>query len=141
MFNQILMALKFGAASEFALVKGIELARAHDAELHIFHALDFTLNELEEDDPKRVKMVENAQQQYDVKIKPLLADFEKGYFICLPADPAMKTCKIARELNVDLIILGCHQLPEKMCLGRVDYIGMTILEKAPCPVLLVPLCE
>jgi hypothetical protein len=46
MFNQILMALKFGAASEFALVKGIELARAHDAELHIFHALDFTLNEL-----------------------------------------------------------------------------------------------
>jgi nucleotide-binding universal stress UspA family protein len=48
---------------------------------------------------------------------------------------------MARELNVDLIILGCHQLPEKMCLGRVDYIGMTILEKAPCPVLLVPLCE
>ncbi|MDH3799696.1 MAG: universal stress protein [Desulfobacterales bacterium] len=141
MFNQILMALKFGAASEFALVKGIELARAHDAELHIFHALDFTLNELDEDDPKRVKMVEDAHQQYDAKIKPLLADFEKGLFICLPADPAMKTCKMARELNVDLIILGCHQLPEKMCLGRVDYIGMTILEKAPCPVMLVPLCE
>ena len=141
MFNQILMALKFRAASEFALVKGIELARAHDAELHIFHALDFTLNELDEDDPKRVKMVEDAHQQYDAKIKPLLADFEKGLFICLPADPAMKTCKMARELNVDLIILGCHQLPEKMCLGRVDYIGMTILEKAPCPVMLVPLCE
>jgi nucleotide-binding universal stress UspA family protein len=141
MFNQILMALKFGAASEFALVKGIELARAHDAELHIFHALDFTLNELDEDDPKRVKMVEDAHQHYDAKIKPLLADFEKGLFICLPADPAMKTCKMARELNVDLIILGCHQLPEKMCLGRVDYIGMTILEKAPCPVMLVPLCE
>ena len=141
MFNQILMALKFGAASEFALVKGIELARVHDAELHIFHALDFTLNELEEDDPKRVKVVEDAQQQYAAKIKPLLADFENGSFICLPADPALNTCKMARELNVDLIILGCHQLPEKMCLGRVDYIGMTILEKAPCPVMLVPLCE
>ena len=141
MFKQILMALKFGAASEFALVKGVELARAHDAELHIFHALDFTLNELEEDDPKRVQLVEDAHRQYDAKIKPLLADFEKGSFICLPADPALKTCKMAREMNVDLIILGCHQLPEKMCLGRVDYIGMTILEKAPCPVLLVPLCE
>ena len=141
MFNQILMALKFGAASEFALVKGIELARAHDAKLHIFHALDFTLNELEEDDPKRVQVVEDAQQQYAAKIKPLLLDFEKGSFICVPADPAMKTCKLAGELNVDLIILGCHQLPEKMCLGRVDYIGMTILEKAPCPVMLVPLCE
>ncbi|MEJ2171002.1 MAG: universal stress protein [Deltaproteobacteria bacterium] len=141
MFNQILIALKFGAASEFALAKGIELARVHDAGLHIFHALDYTLNELKEDDPKRVKIVEDAHQQYDAKIRPLLADFEKGSFICLPADPALTTCKIARELNVDLIILGCHQLPEKMCLGRLDYIGMTILEKAPCPVMLVPLCE
>ena len=141
MFNQILIALKFGVASEFALARGIELARMHDAKLHIFHALDYTLNELKEDDPKRVKMVEDAHQQYDARIKPLLADFEKGSFICLPADPALTTCKMARELNVDLIILGCHQLPEKICLGRLDYIGMTILEKAPCPVLLVPLCE
>jgi nucleotide-binding universal stress UspA family protein len=141
MFNQILMALKFGAASEFALVKGIELAQVHDAELHIFHALDFTLNELGEDDPKRVSLVEDAQQQYTAKIKPLLGDFEKVSFTCLPADPAMTTCKMAREMNVDLIILGCHQLPQKMSLGRVDYIGMTILEKAPCPVMLVPLCE
>jgi nucleotide-binding universal stress UspA family protein len=86
-------------------------------------------------------MVEDAHQQYDAKIKPLLADFEKGAFICLPADPALTTCKLARELNVDLIILGCHQLKEKISLGRVDYIGMTILEKAPCPVMLVPLSE
>jgi len=141
MFNQILMALKFGAASEFALVKGIELAQAHGAELHIFHALDFTLDELEEDDPKRVKIVEDAQQQYAARIIPLLGDFENVSFICLPADPALATCKMAREMNADLIVLGCHQLPEKMCLGRVDYIGMTILEKAPCPVMLVPLCE
>lgn len=60
---------------------------------------------------------------------------------CFPADPALATCKLAREMEADLIVLGCHQLPEKMCLGRVDYIGMTILEKAPCPVMLVPLCE
>ena len=141
MFERIIVALKFGPASLYALNKGLEIARLTNAELHIFHALDYTLNELEEDDPKRVKVVEEAQQQYTAKIKPLLSDFEKGTFICVPADPALKTCKMARELNVDLIILGCHQLPEKMCLGRVDYIGMTILEKAPCPVMLVPLCE
>ena len=141
MFNQILMALKFGAASEFALLKGVELARIHDAELHILHALDFTLGELDQDDPKRVKQVDDAHQQYAAKIQPLLGDFEKASFKCMPADPAMMTCKMARELEVDLIVLGCHQLPEKMCLGRVDYVGMTILEKAPCPVMLVPLCE
>jgi nucleotide-binding universal stress UspA family protein len=141
MFNQILMALKFGAASEFALLKGVELARTHNAELLIFHALDFTLGELAEDDPQRLERVADAHQQYEVKIKPIIGDFEKVSFRCIPADPALMTCKMARDTGTDLIILGCHQLPEKMCLGRVDYIGMTILEKAPCPVLLVPLCE
>jgi nucleotide-binding universal stress UspA family protein len=141
MFKRILMALKFGAAAEFALVKGIELAQTHDAELHIFHALDYMLAELEEDDPERAKVVAAAEQQYASKIKPLLEGLEKVSFTCLPSDPAMEVCKMARDINADLIVLGCHQLPEKMCLGRVDYVGMTILEKAPCSILLVPLCE
>ena len=141
MFNRILMALKFGAAAEFALVKGIELAQTHDAELHIFHALDYTLTELQEDDPERAKVVADAEQQYASKIKPLLEGLEKVSFTCLPSDPALEVCKMARDINADLIVLGCHQLPEKMCLGRVDYVGMTILEKAPCAILLVPLCE
>lgn len=141
MFNQILMALKFGAASEFALLKSVHLARAHDAELLIFHALDFTLDELAEDDPQRIACDAEAREQYASKIKPLLGDFEKVSFMCMPADPALMTCKIARDEGTDLIVLGCHQLPEKMCLGRIDYIGMTILENAPCPVMLVPLCE
>lgn len=141
MFNRILMALKFAAAAEFALVRGIELARAHDAELNIVHVLDYTLTELDEDDPNRVKAVTDAEQQYASKIKPLLGELKKVSFTCLPSDPALAVCKMARDINADLIILGCHQLPEKMCLGRVDYVGMTILEKAPCPILLVPLCE
>lgn len=141
MFNRILMALKFAAAAEFALVRGIELARTHDAELNIVHVLDYKLTELDEDDPNRVKAFTDAEQQYASKIKPLLGELEKVSFTCLPSDPALAVCKMARDINADLIILGCHQLPEKMSLGRVDYVGITILEKAPCPILLVPLCE
>jgi nucleotide-binding universal stress UspA family protein len=135
------MAFKFGAAAEFALVKAIELAQAHAAELHIFHALDYMLTDLDKDDLKRAKVVDDAEQQYASKIKPLLGELGKVSFTCLPSDPALAVCKMARDINADLIILGCHQLPEKMSLGRVDYIGMTILEKAPCAILLVPLCE
>ena len=62
-------------------------------------------------------------------------------FKYMPADPALEVCNQAIQINADLIILGCHQLPQKMPLGRVDYIGITILEKAPCPVMLVPLSE
>jgi nucleotide-binding universal stress UspA family protein len=45
------------------------------------------------------------------------------------------------NLPADLIVLGCHQLTEKISMGRLDYVGVTILEKAPCPVMLVPYLE
>ena len=41
----------------------------------------------------------------------------------------------------DLIVLGCHQHGRKLSLGRVDYVGITILEKAHCPVMLVPFAD
>lgn len=61
-------------------------------------------------------------------------------FKCHPADPALETCKQAILLGADLIVLGAHRRHNKASLCRVGYIGTTILENAPCPVLLVP-CE
>jgi len=138
MFTRILMALKFATASEFALVKGVELAKTHGAEFHIFHALDWSLTNLDDSDPKVVEEKQEAENYYEAKIKPLLGDLKDVAFKCRPADPGMEVIKQARQLNADLIILGCHQLPEKMGLGRVDYVGITILEKAPCPIMLIP---
>ena len=56
-----------------------------------------------------------------------------------PADPALEVCRIAGNIGADLIVVGCHQTHRRYSLGRVDYIGMTILEKAPCAVMLIPL--
>jgi nucleotide-binding universal stress UspA family protein len=133
------MALKFGPASEFALSTAIQLAKQNDAALHIFHALDYTLQDLDFDDPKLAEIRTATKQRYKTNVKPLLGDLENVSFKCMPADPALEVCKMARDMDIDLIILGCHQQPEKRCFGRVDYVGMTILEKAPCPVMLVPL--
>jgi nucleotide-binding universal stress UspA family protein len=141
MFKKILMALKFGPASMYALKISLELARQNDAELHIFHALDYLLQEVDENDPNLVEIREETKRRYKAEIEPLVGDLKKVSFKYLPADPALEVCKQARNMQTDLIILGCHQLPEKMCMGRIDYVGMTILEKAPCPVMLVPLCE
>ena len=63
------------------------------------------------------------------------------WFKYRPADPALEACQLARDIRADLLVLGCHSLKEKMCMGRIDYVGMTILENAPCPVMLVPLCD
>jgi len=141
MFERILVALKFGPASMYALNKGMEVARLNNAELHIFHALDYLLQDLEESDPKLIEVKQETEHRFKSEVEPLLKNLKNVSFKCLPADPAMEVCKMARNINADLIVLGCHQLPEKMCMGRIDYVGMTILEKAPCPVILVPLCE
>ena len=139
MFKQILVALKFGPAGLQALRAGIELAKAHQAELHIFHAMDYALKQADQTDQKLSDGRQQIEKRFDAEVKPLLADLEKVRFTCLPEDPALSVCKTARDTGADLIVLGCHQLPEKMSLGRVDYVGMTILEKAPCPIMLVPL--
>ena len=138
MFNRILVALKFTPASQTVLKKGIELAKKNEAELHIFHALDYHLKGLEEDDPKLVEIKNETKNRYITEVKPLLNGFHNVKFGCIPADPALEICKIARHNDTDLIILGSHQRPEKMSMGRLDYVGMTILEKSSCPVMLVP---
>ena len=141
MFERILVALKFGPASLQALTKGLEIARQNNAELHIFHALDYLLQDLDKSDPKLLEVRQEAERRYRSEVEPLLGSLENVSFKCLPADPAMEVCKMARNLKTDLIVLGCHQLKEKMGMGRIDYVGMTILEKAPCPIMLVPYCE
>ncbi len=139
MFKRILIALKFTPATQTALEKGIEIASENGAELHIFHAQDFRLQDLDVSDPKRIELNRATKHRFETAVKPLLNGSQKATFGCRPADPAMEICKLARHNNCDLIILGSHQQPEKKPMGRINYVGNTILEKAPCPVMLVPL--
>ncbi len=138
MFKRVLVAFKFTPDSRSVLEKGIEIARENGAELHIFHALDYRLKALDCSDPKLMEINDETKSRYETEVKPLLNDFNHATFGCLPADPALEICRIARHHNSDLIILGSHQRSENMRLGRVNYVGMTILEKASCPVMLVP---
>ena len=139
MFKRILIAYKFTPAGRKALEKGIELANDNGALLHIFHALDYRLKALDESSPELNEISEETKNRFKTEMEPLLNAFNNVTFGCLPADPALEICKIARHDNSDLIILGSHQPPEQKYFGRIDYVGLTILEKAPCPVMLVPL--
>ena len=138
MFKQILVALKFSPAGIYALKKGLDLARLNVAELHIFHAMDYSLQDTDENAPKFIEIKTAVETRFKTEIAPLLGDLKNVIFKSRPADPALEVCKLARELPADLIILGCHEISEKISLGRLDYVGVTILEKSPCPVLLVP---
>jgi nucleotide-binding universal stress UspA family protein len=141
MFEVILIALKFSSAGLYALHKGVDLARLHRAKLHIFHALDYRFKDLATDDPLLKTSVETVNQKFEEKVKPILGGMTRVAFEFFPADPAMDACRIAKTVHADLIVLGCHQSRHKVDMGRIDYVGMTILEKAPCPVMLVPYAD
>ena len=77
----------------------------------------------------------NSELLRDVRTTMIAEKFKFGF---LPTDPGLEICKIARRTQADLILVGCHDEPERKNITRLDYVGMTILEKAPCPIMLVP---
>ena len=137
-FKKIILAFKFSSACRSALEKAIQLSISSDAELYIFHASDYRLIGKHQNDSDLIKLNRQMERQFETEIKPLIEEFPKFKFGSSPSDPALEICKIARQIQADLILLGCHEEPEKPRLARLDYVGVTILEKAPCPVMLVP---
>jgi nucleotide-binding universal stress UspA family protein len=138
MFKKIILAFKFSSACRSALEKAIQLSIVNDSELFIFHALDYRLIGRDQGDTDLIKLNRQMEEKFETEIKPLTEEFPKLRFASSPSDPALEICKIARQIRADLILLGCHDEPEKPKLARLDYVGVTILEKAPCPVMLVP---
>lgn len=141
MFEELLIALKFSPSGIHAFQTGVRLARAHDSRVHVFHALDYHLKGCESTDPRLTAALREAGRKFKTHLQPLAKDLTQISYEYFPADPAMEVCRIARTIKADLIILGCHQQTFSISTGRIDYVGMTILEKAPCPVLLVPYSE
>jgi nucleotide-binding universal stress UspA family protein len=139
MFAKILVALKFSPSGLNAFDLAVRLARSHGARLHAFHALDYRLKDVADTDPKVSECLRRVRQQIDSDLTPILADKKDVSIEYFPADPALEVCRLAGTIGADLIVVGCHQSHRRYSLGRVDYIGMTILEKSPCAVLLVPL--
>ena len=138
MFRKIILAFKFSSSCRSALEKAIQLSIENDAELLIFHALDYRLKEMDQSNPALIKITQQMKEKFETDIKPHLNDFPKFKFDFSPTEPGLEICKIARQNQADLILVGCHDEPNKHNITRLDYTGMTILEKAPCPVMLVP---
>jgi nucleotide-binding universal stress UspA family protein len=138
MFRKIILAFKFSSACRSALEKAIQLALENDAELLIFHALDYRLKEKDQRDPEFIEVNQQMKQKFETELQPYLADFPNFKFGYLPTDPGLEICILARQIQADLILVGCHDEPDKQNITRLDYVGLTILEKAPCPIMLVP---
>jgi nucleotide-binding universal stress UspA family protein len=138
MFKRILMAFKFTPNCSTALAKAAQMAKDQNSELYVYHALNYRLATIDRQDPRIVEMVGEANKKFEEEVRPYAGDMPIHTFECAPADPGLEICKVARRIGADLILMGSHNESEKPNLSRVNYVGMTILEKAPCPVMLVP---
>ncbi len=104
----------------FALEKSLELVRQNDAEFHIFNALDYLLQESDENDPRLTKIREETERRYKTEIELFLRNLQNLSFKYRPADAALETCKLVRDIRADLLVLGCHSHKEKICMGRIE---------------------
>jgi nucleotide-binding universal stress UspA family protein len=141
--KNILVATDFGEASHAALAYGRELARTFGAALHVLHVADDVYVRLGGDayvavlpDLQR-DVEETARKQLDA----LLVDNDTPPLpvkkaIITSAATAAAVVQYARDLPIDLIIVGTHGR------GTVAHLLMgsvaeRIVRTAPCPVLVV----
>lgn len=132
MFQTILVGLKFNQAGQRALETAAQLAHRLGAGVSVVHALDYHLQGEALRDACDSAHLEFKALSENIRTAP-----EPLTLACEPGEPAMVVCRTARKLGAGLIVLGCHQ--EGQCLSRMDYTSMTVVEKAACPVLIVPM--
>jgi len=138
MYRRILVALKWSPVGRNALLAGIQLAKENQARLHIFHALDYRLMCSDAPDERILEMTRQAEDRFKAEFRPLLGDYKRFGFNCWEADPSVEICRLANEFQADLVIIGCHQRAGKRSVTRIGQAGLSVLESAPCSVLLVP---
>ena len=79
MFREILIALKFSPAGWYAFDRAVRLARSHNAQLHVFHALDYHLKDLDHDDPKLVEALRSVDHQIEKEPLPAIGRYGEGF--------------------------------------------------------------
>lgn len=89
-------------------------------------------------DPETELEMERAEcDEARARLTALLAELEIEASICVTlGDPAGEICRVARDAQVDLVVIGSrgHGFMRRLLLGSVS---THVLHHAPCPVLVV----
>jgi nucleotide-binding universal stress UspA family protein len=156
MFDHILVAIDQSTSSHRAFDTALDLAQALNAQLTLIHALDRS-------DPESPRQPYISVDSYSMELDVLLlkdydykwVEFAKHYDSLLEQKqeaaeaigvqarylqpngrPGLAICTIARESQVDLIVVGSHsrQGLSEMLLGSVSNY---VVHHAPCPVMVI----
>jgi nucleotide-binding universal stress UspA family protein len=131
-YRKILLAYNGSEEGRRALLECAQMATFHQAETHLlavatmppslFLTEGFVPEELLEEEKKR------AQAVLDEGIQLLVA---QGF-----GEPVEEICRLARELAVDLIIVGHNQNTSFAARWWKGSVGASLLDYAPCSLLI-----
>ena len=138
-YRKILLAYNGSAEGKRALVECAELANFLHAETHLlavasmppslFLTEGFVPEELLEEEKKR------TQQVLDEGIASLK---ERGFAAAghlAVGEPVEEICRLAKELSVDLIVVGHNQKTSFAARWWKGSVGASIIDYAPCSLL------
>ncbi len=144
-YTRILVAVDFSPAAEIVGRRAVEMARRHDAVLHLVHVVDYLMPLGFADDftPSPAVMVDEealleqgrkSLHRYAEKLG--CADVSQSVVL---GAPKQEIVRLAREIPCDLIVIGSHGRH-----GLARLLGSTaraVLNDAPCDVLAVRIGE
>ena len=138
-YSHILLAVEFTPATDAVARQAADLGRAFKAPLSLVHVVEFVPMDLSSDLvlPQEVEidqeLVEMARQRLQALGETLGVD-QSACFVC-QGSTRREILQLARERNVDLIVIGSHGRQ-----GIQRLLGSTanaVLHGAPCDVLAV----
>lgn len=139
-YNKILLAYNGSQEGKRALLECAELAELHHAETHLlavasmppslFLTEGFVPEELLEEEKKRTQVV------LDEGINSLTEKGFKAKGHLAVGEPVEEICRLAKELAVDLIVLGHNQNTSFAARWWKGSVGASMLDYSPCSLLI-----
>ena len=144
--KRILVISRMTPYCQEALRYGADLARRHDAKLHVLHLVSNPIADMKAvnapgvifpDEHKNYHdMRREAQEELDKVIKKVIKDGFPINEIISDADPVKEITRVVKEEKIDLVVLLAHQegrLEHALFGGEMD----AIIRSLPCSILLV----
>jgi nucleotide-binding universal stress UspA family protein len=140
--KRILVPTDFSEGARHALTYGLSFAKEYEAELLLLHVVE-TLAAPYASDLFPVPMAEVFEEMSGYaksELEKLVAEAKgrgvSSRFVVAQGKPSLEIMRVAREENVDMIVLGTHG---KGVLDQALFGSTTerVVRKAPCPVLCV----
>ena len=141
--KKILYPTDFSEYSLAALPYAIKLTRQNNAELYCLHVVELSQEEyniseymvpLNIPHVSKDKIIRTARTRLEKFVNENLSEIKKLNSRVLIGTPFVDIIRYAKELSIDLIVLGTHgrSALATMLLGSV---AEKVIRKAPCPVL------